>query len=86
MVWAKADRSGKNWLFKMPDKKTIKAGAVLTVQQTKIVVGQPVKWVALIDRKSINGNQYLLNLPKNARKIKITSVTKQKAQEIYCRS
>jgi len=51
------------------------------VQVSLVVANKPVKWVVLIDPKSANQKQYLTQLPKTAENIKISVVSKDKADE-----
>mgnify|MGYP001575280427 CR=1 FL=1 len=52
-------------------------------QNTTIVAnGNPVEWTTLVKRNDIKSSQYLLKLPKNAKNIKISSITAKQANEI----
>ena len=57
--------------------KTVKTKQIFTV-----VVGEPVKWVALIKRNDINSGQYLVRLPKESNNIKVSLIKKERADEI----
>jgi hypothetical protein len=63
----------------IPESKVIKTANIQKISQ--IVVGQPVKWVAIINRKDITSQQYFLNLPKNVKNIKLKSLSANDAQK-----
>ncbi|OGZ80788.1 MAG: hypothetical protein A2601_00715 [Candidatus Staskawiczbacteria bacterium RIFOXYD1_FULL_37_73] len=54
----------------------------LTKQTSPAVVGQTVKWSAVIKKSDITAGANLVQLPKNAQNIKVKSITKQEALAI----
>ena len=55
----------------------------VTVKQvSKIVAGQSVKWTVFVNRNQIKAGQTLVQLPKDAYNVKITTVTSEKAKQI----
>lgn len=73
-------------LFFIPQLKInqslVVKSAVIKQNTTIIAGGNPVKWTALIKKSDVNSSQYLLILPKNAKNIKISSITANQAKAI----
>ena len=73
--------------FFIPQHNKLNQTAIIkssTIKQTSTIVanGNPVEWTALVKRSDITSGQYLLKLPKNAKNIKIQTITSQQADTI----
>lgn len=59
-----------------------------TLKQTSSIVAnsQSVKWSIIVKKSDINNNQYLIELPKTAKNIKVKTITSQEAQALLSKS
>ena len=67
--------------------KSINQAAIIKTAQTIKTVsivagGQPVQWSVLVKKSDITNKSYLAKLPKNAKNIKITTITASQAKDI----
>ena len=66
----------------IPKKEVAEVKSTLTIQNTKVVAGQPVTWTTLVKKSDIASGKYLLKLPKGAFNVKITTVSAKQAKTI----
>lgn len=64
------------------DQKLVIKPVVVKTTET-VVAGYPVKWTMLVKRSQINNNQYLVQLPKGAKNIKIQTINGKQAKTIF---
>jgi len=69
---------------KVTDSSIITTAQTLKAQQ--IVAGKPVQWVAIVNKNTLDNNQNLVKLPKEATNIKAEKVTEQETQQIFARA
>ncbi|MFA6094747.1 MAG: FISUMP domain-containing protein [Candidatus Paceibacterota bacterium] len=54
----------------------------LAVSQRPAVPGQPISWTVKVSASAINAGQHLLEIPKSAEQVKITSVNKSQTKKL----
>lgn len=59
---------------------------ILVKQNSAIIVGNPVKWVAFVDVKNISKNKNYISLPKNAKNIKIEKISNLEVAKFISRA
>jgi len=67
---------------KLETAKLINYQSITTKQLTAAIAGktnQPIQWTKLVKKLDITSKNYLLQLPKNAKNIKVSTITKQEA-------
>lgn len=57
---------------KISDQNIIKTAT--TIQTSEAIAGRPVKWIVLVKASDITDQSYLLQLPKNAKNIKVKTI------------